>query len=195
MIQSKETSYQPLANISRVSSAQSCDLVYLQHLRISPVVGGIRQNSSNEGVWEHRWMHVELLCNLHYGFFFLFSVRLVFLSFVWWRLGLPAEREVCEVMCSWLWFGRPEFSVVSSSLLRCIGAKINVPLSISVLPPFTLLPCPHQSCSSTSLIVALIKGKYLRHRHSRIFIRLSTTITDMKVASITDMCLFDMLIF
>lgn len=73
MSQLKETSYQPLANISRVSSTQSCDLVYLQHLRICPVVGGIRQNSSNAGVREHRWMHVELLCNafhLHYGFFF-----------------------------------------------------------------------------------------------------------------------------
>lgn len=145
MSPSKETSSQPLANISRVSSAQSCDLVYLQHLRISPVVGGIRQNSSNAGVREHRWMHVELLCDafhLHCGFSFLFGVGLVFVSFVWLRLWVPPEREVCGGVWILLWFSRRAFSarlleaaVVSSSLLCCTGATI--PHSPS-LPPSIL---------------------------------------------------------
>lgn len=125
------------------------------------------------------------------GFFFLFSIRLVFLSFVWLCLGVPAEREVCAVM--WSYCGSAVVSLalgfsslLSSALLHwCHNQCATLHFSVSPPHPFALLPCPHQSCRRTSLIVALIKGKYLRRlhvRHSRIFIRLSTTITDMKVA-------------
>lgn len=50
-------------------------------------------------------MHVELLCNafhLHCGFFFLFGVTGVLV--LWLCLGVPPEREVCEVMWILLWF-------------------------------------------------------------------------------------------
>lgn len=134
---------------------------------------------------------MELLCNafhLHYGFFFLCSVRLAFLSFgcVW---GIQQSGR-CVRRCG-SYCGSAVLSLASRAccpqqqppaLHRCqnqCGA-----LHFSVLPPhpFALLPRPHQCCRCTALIVALIKGKYLRHRHSRIFIRLSTAITDTEVA-------------
>lgn len=62
MLHSKEASYQVLANTSLASSTMSCDLVYFQHLRISPAVVRIHHTFSNAGLLESLRMLVDLLC-------------------------------------------------------------------------------------------------------------------------------------